>query len=192
MANTVTAVADKRRAPPGDKRDGLTPDQGPGRAPKKVTVNPAGYPTPTRGTTLGRFCVTCGLAPPRPIMPPAPAPPAPPPIGIGIIGIPPPVGAPAIPAALGIPAPPNPDIAALPIRAGVEPCQVGGTDIAPTKRALPKPAAADPKPPNPLGATASTILGTLAAISEAPARAGVARIPAWAAIMIGDIIKLAG
>jgi len=34
----VTAVADKRRAPPGDKRDGLTPDQGPGLAPKKVTV----------------------------------------------------------------------------------------------------------------------------------------------------------
>jgi hypothetical protein len=39
VANTVTAVADKRRAPPGDKRDGLTPDQGPGLAPKKVTVN---------------------------------------------------------------------------------------------------------------------------------------------------------
>src|SRR5580692_3770874 len=40
VANTVTAVADKRRAPPGDKRDGLTPDQGPGLAPKKVTSDP--------------------------------------------------------------------------------------------------------------------------------------------------------
>jgi hypothetical protein len=46
VASTVTAVADKRRAPRGDKRDGLTRDQGPGLAPKKVTV----IPTSTGGT----------------------------------------------------------------------------------------------------------------------------------------------
>ncbi|CNG88075.1 Uncharacterised protein [Mycobacterium tuberculosis] len=49
----------------------------------------AGYrQMPVRGTTLGRFCTTCGLAPPRPIMPPgmpAPAPPIPMGIGIGVI-----------------------------------------------------------------------------------------------------------
>ena len=83
------------------------------------------YPTPTRGTTLGRFCITCGLAPPRPIGIPPPAP-APPPIGIGIIGMPPPPAgapAPAIAAALGMPIP---DIAEVPIRDGIEPCQVCG------------------------------------------------------------------
>src|SRR6201992_1227118 len=100
------------------------------------------YPTPVRGTTLGRFCTTWGLAPPRPIIAPIPPAPAPPPIGIGIIGIPPPAaGAPplaaAISAAFIAPPGPIPAIAALPIFPGIEPCQVGGTDIAPTRRALP-------------------------------------------------------
>src|SRR2546426_537786 len=93
--------------------------------------------------TLGRFCTTCGLAPPRPIMPPGiPAPAPPPPIGIGIIGIPPPAPMPAAPAACAISAAltPNPDIAELAIPLGTEPCQVGGTDIEPTSRALPRPA----------------------------------------------------
>ena len=108
------------------------------------------YPTPVRGTTLGRACTTWfGLAPPRPSIPPGMPPPAPmPPIGIGIIPMPPPTGAPAAAAAPGI-SPPIPDIAALTIRDGADPCHVGGTDIAPTSRALPNPASAPPRPPMP-------------------------------------------
>src|SRR4051812_17130155 len=85
------------------------------------------YPTPVRGITLGRFCVTCAPAPPRPVMPPGiPAPAPPPPIGIGIMPMPDPAPpACAIAAELGIP--PNPAIAALDIPFGTEPCQVGGT-----------------------------------------------------------------
>src|SRR5215469_8036497 len=37
--------------------------------------SPPPYPTPTRGTTVGRDCTTCGLAPPRPIIPPGIPPP---------------------------------------------------------------------------------------------------------------------
>ena len=69
-----------------------------------------------------------------------------PPIGIGIIGMPPPMGAPTRPGGAGHLAA-SPDIAALTIRDGVDPCHVGGTDIAPTSRALPNPASAPPRPP---------------------------------------------
>jgi hypothetical protein len=56
-------------------------------------------------------------------------------MGIGIIGIPP---APVCPAADAIAAgfiAPNPDIAPVDMPLGIEPCHVGGTDIAPTNRA---------------------------------------------------------
>src|SRR5262245_49918821 len=78
-----------------------------------------------------------------------PPPPMPPPIGIGIIPMPLPAGAPAAAAAAPGGSSPIPDIAALTIRAGDDPCQFGGTDIAPTRRALPKPASAPPRPPIP-------------------------------------------
>ncbi|KBN45350.1 hypothetical protein V912_02432 [Mycobacterium tuberculosis TB_RSA02] len=52
-------------------------------------------------------------------------------IGIGII----PMGPPAAGTSAGIA--PKPAIAELAIRAGTDPSQVGGTDIAPTNRALP-------------------------------------------------------
>src|SRR6478735_9204118 len=82
-------------------------------------------------------------------MPPGvPAAPAPP-IGIGIIGMPPvlPVIA-GVATALG-PAP-RPDTTDAAIRAGVDPAQVGGTDIAPTRCDWPRPAdTAGPTPPPP-------------------------------------------
>ena len=56
-------------------------------------------------------------------------------MGIGIIGIPPaPVGCAAAAIAAGFIAP-NPDIAAVDMPLGIDPCHVGGTDIAPTNRA---------------------------------------------------------
>ena len=86
------------------------------------------YPTPDRGTTVGRDCTTCGLAPSRPIIllgiPLAPIP-----TGIGVIGVPAALAS-AASAALG-----SPDIAEVAMRAGIAPCHVGGTDIAPTNRA---------------------------------------------------------
>ncbi len=75
-----------------------------------------------------------------------------PPIGIGI-GIMRPMGI-AAPCSIAAAAfiPPSPDIAALPNRVGIDPCQVDGTDNAPTMRALPKPAdIAAPSPPPPSG-----------------------------------------
>src|SRR6201997_4708376 len=96
---------------------------------------------------------------------------------------------------------PIPCIAALTMRAGVGPCHVGGADIAPTNRALPIPPPTPPKPPSPpprpFGATSPTNFGVSAAAKPAalaPASdAGLlALIPAWAAIMIGDIAMLAG
>jgi hypothetical protein len=57
VASTVIDVADKRRAPLGDKRDGLTADQGPGLAPKNVPViwhlRGIWYSTPTRTAMRG-------------------------------------------------------------------------------------------------------------------------------------------
>jgi hypothetical protein len=52
-------------------------------------------------------------------------------MGIGVIGVPA-AGATAasVSAALG-----SPDIAEVAMRAGIAPCHVGGTDIAPTNRA---------------------------------------------------------
>jgi hypothetical protein len=131
--------------------------------------------------------------------PPAPIPP---PIGIGIIPIPLPVGpaAAAISAALGMP--PSPDIAELIIREGIEPCQVGGTDIAPTNRALPKsaaiPAPRPPAPPN--GFMSGIALPTNFAGSAANAAALAAAIPAvfddelaiCTRLISGEIAMLAG
>jgi hypothetical protein len=55
-------------------------------------------------------------------------------MGIGIIGIPPvPVAPCAIAAGLAIA--PNPEIAEVDMPLGIDPCHVGGTDIAPTNRA---------------------------------------------------------
>jgi hypothetical protein len=168
----------------------LSPDHVPQRE------NPT-YPTPVRGITLGRCCVIFGLAPPRPIIPPGIPPPAPPPpIGIGIIGIPPPVAPAACAISAGIA--PSPRIAELPIPAGVEPCQVGGTDIAPTNRALPRPAdipaPRPPAPPRPFiaGATSPTNFG---ASTNPAAAAPNPPVPAFAPCIndiIGDIIMLTG
>lgn len=56
-------------------------------------------------------------------------------MGIGIIGIPPaPVACPAAAIAAGFIAP-SPDIAEVAMPLGIDPCHVGGTDIAPTNRA---------------------------------------------------------
>jgi hypothetical protein len=136
-------------------------------------------------------------------MPPGIPPPAPIPIGIGIGVIPPgpPGAAPAIAAALGIP--PSPDIAELTIRAGIDPCHVGGTDIAPTNRALPRsaamPAPRPPAPPNDF--ISGTALPTnLAASAPNPAILAPAKpaVAAWllfaicAMLISGDIIMLAG
>ncbi len=104
----------------------------------------------------------------------------------------------AISAALGIP--PNPDIAELTIRAGIDPCHVGGTDIAPTNRALPKSAAIpEPRPPAPpndfMSGTALPTNFVASAANPAPvALANPAELEfAICAIDIsGDIIMLAG
>ncbi len=118
---------------------------------KQPAVLVRAYPIPVRGITLGRDCTGFPAAPPRPII--APGIPAPaPPIGIGIIGIPAGRAAPVSSAGLGMPAAPKPDNGELAIRVGVEPCHVGGTDIVPTIRALPRPAdVAEPSPPPPNG-----------------------------------------
>ncbi|BCI86224.1 hypothetical protein NIIDMKKI_14300 [Mycobacterium kansasii] len=92
------------------------------------------YPIPVRGTTLGRDCITCALDPPRPTMPAAIPPPPMPPIGIGIIGTPP-VAPAARAGSTGPPIAPSPGITELASCAGIDPDQVGGTDIAPTSRA---------------------------------------------------------
>ena len=163
---------------------------------EKPDRSPPPYPTPTRGTTVGRDCTTCGLAPPRPIIPPGIPPPMPP-IGIGIIGMPP-IPAPTPPAVPGI-SPPSPDIAELASRAGIDPCHVGGTDIDPTSRALPKPddmADPSPAPPPPSGFIAGAVLPTNLGTS-APAAAALASpaVPAFAPCasdMIGDISMLTG
>ena len=164
---------------------------------------PPPYPIPTRGTTLGRFCTTCGLAPPRPIIPPGIPPPVP--IGMGIIGMPP-IGAPATPviaAASGIPAAPSPDIAELARRAGIDPCHDGGTDIEPTNRPWPKPADT-PAPPNPApppdGFTSGRAPPTNFAASGTAPAAPVSPAPpctppcvaALISIINGDIAVLAG
>jgi hypothetical protein len=92
------------------------------------------YPTPVRGITVGRDGTTCGLAPPRPIILLG-APLAPVPTGIGVIGVPA-AGATAASAIATLGSSPlSPDIAEVTIRAGIAPCHVGGTDIAPTNRA---------------------------------------------------------
>src|ERR1700757_2962748 len=97
---------------------------------------------------------------------------------------------------------PNPDIAALTMRAGADPCHVGGTDIALTSRALPKPPPTAPKPPSPpppspLGTVSPTNFGASApakpaALAPVSAEELLALIPAWIAIIIGDIARLAG
>ena len=99
--------------------------------------------------------------------------------------------------------PPIPDIAELTIRAGIEPCQVGGTDIAPTNRALPKsPAIPAPRPPAPPNAFISgTALPTNfaesapnapAPVAPANAAAELPWLPICAKLIIGEIIMLAG
>ncbi len=77
---------------------------------------------------------------------------------------------------------------------------MAGTDIAPTIRALPKPAdIAEPRPPPPrpfiAGAVSPTNLGMLAGnpVAAAPANPAVGpRIALLINIIIGDIIMLAG
>jgi hypothetical protein len=101
---------------------------------------------------------------------------------------------------LGIP--PSPDIAELTIRAGIDPCHVAGTDIAPTNRALPKsaamPAPRPPAPPNDF--ISGTALPTNLVASApnpamlAPAKPAVAELlfAICAMLIRGDIIMLAG
>ncbi len=129
------------------------------------------------------------------------------PIGIGIIGIPPLVGAPVAPAAAAISAAgkpgPNPDIAELAMCAGIDPSQVGGTDIAPTNRALPNspamPAPRPPAPPSPFipAGIASPASFGISAAAPAPMAAALAKPPELPfaiciSDIIGDIIMLAG
>ncbi|BBX56395.1 hypothetical protein MSHO_17400 [Mycobacterium shottsii] len=149
-----------------------------------TSSRPARYPIPVLGTTLGRDCIGFGLAPPRPSIPPGipPPAPAPAPIGIDIIGIPAGRPAAAISASLATPAGPNPAIAELAIREGIDPSQVGGTDTAPTIRALPNPAEIDePSPAPPIAFTpltgASTNFAALAGIPAAVAPATTAVDP---------------
>ena len=128
------------------------------------------------------------------------------PIGMGIIGMPPPIGAPAAPAiaaASGTPAAPSPDIAELARRAGIDPCHDGGTDIDPTNRAWPKPADI-PAPPNPApppkGVTSGRAPPTNFAASGTAPAAPVSPAPpctppcmaALISIINGDIAVLAG
>ncbi|GLE54565.1 hypothetical protein ATCCBAA256_41590 [Mycobacterium montefiorense] len=147
---------------------------------------------PLRGTTLGRDCTTWGgLAPARPTMP------------VGLLS------PTAVRAATGMPlvdpvggaetpAPPAPAIAELTIGAGVDPCHTGGTDIAPTSRALPRPAVIEEPQPPPLpttfidGAVELMYCDALAAATfEAPASDAMGAAPCESAI-IGDINALAG
>lgn len=86
---------------------------------------------------------------------------------------------------------PAPAIAELTIGAGVEPCQTGGTDIAPTNRALPRLAEMEePQLPSPLiiliaGAVELTVWDAPgAAIFVAPASDVTGAVP-WASAIIG-------
>ncbi|BCI86251.1 hypothetical protein NIIDMKKI_14570 [Mycobacterium kansasii] len=161
---------------------------------------PSRYPIPVTGITPDRDCGALGLAPPRPIISPGiPAPPVP--LGIiGIIGIPGELGSPVSAAGVGIPAAPKPDIAELAIGAGTDPCQVGGTDMPPTIRALPKSAAiAEPSPPPPdavISACGTVInFGTSAGnpLASAPAIPPVGvRVALLIKLMSGDIAMLSG
>ncbi len=79
---------------------------------------------------------------------------------------------------------------------GIDPCQVGGTDIAPTNRALPKSAAA-PKPappPKPFiaGATSPANFGISAAARPADANPAELAFADCAAFISGPINMLAG
>src|SRR5258708_7353533 len=120
------------------------------------------------------------------------------PIGIGIIGMPPPM--PDAPAACAISAAeaPTPESAPLAIPFGIEPCQVGGVDIAPTKCALPKSAPTPPSPPTPppspfaAGATSPTNFGISAAPIAAAPKPAVPAFALCANDIIGDINMLAG
>ncbi len=127
-----------------------------------------------------------------------------PPIGIGIGVMPPPWAAPAM-AAVALGMAPIPDIAELTMRAGIEPCQVGGTDIAPTNRALPRsapmPPPRPPAPPNGLRSAGTALPTNLVASAPNPAALALAKaaaepaplLPAiWNTLINGEIAMLAG
>ena len=91
--------------------------------------------------------------------------------------------------------------------AGIDPCHAAGTDIDPTSRALPSPAVAMPKAPNPPPANGckpvNALLALCGALGGAPvaptnagdgdgAGAGAAVGPAlWASVAMGVIIAVA-
>ncbi|BBY25577.1 hypothetical protein MSTO_57820 [Mycobacterium stomatepiae] len=93
---------------------------------------------------------------------------------------------------------PAPAIAELTIGAGVEPCHTGGTEMAPTNRALPRPAEMDePQLPSPLimriaGPVEPTVCDApVAATLVAPASDVTGAVP-WLSAIIGGINALAG
>ena len=144
---------------------------------------------PLRGTTLGRDCTTWGgLAPARPTIPVGLSSPGPVRAGIGI-----PVAGRA-----GCATAPGTAAAELTIGAGVEPCHTEGTDIAPTKRALPRLAEIfEPQPPplpstfDPGAVELTNCDGAPPAMFVAPASDVTGAVPCVSAI-IGDINALAG
>ena len=87
------------------------------------------------------------------------------------------------------------------MRTGIDPCHVGGTDIAPTNRALPNPAPTGPKPvavppsafvsgtldPTSVGTSAIPVAAELAAELANPAP-----FATCARLIIGDAAMLAG
>lgn len=90
------------------------------------------------------------------------------------------------------------NIAAVAIRLGTDPCQAGGTEMAPTNRADPKPAdIAEPKPPGPpnaciAGAAEPTKPGVSASTPAAPATADAGAAPCASEIIGGKTALAAG
>jgi hypothetical protein len=88
-------------------------------------------------------------------------------------------------------------MAAVRIRAGAAPCHVGGTEMAPTNRADPRPAdIAEPHPPLlpsacVAGAVEPTNPGASATTSVAPTAADAGALPC-ASVIIGGRTALAG
>src|SRR6185312_15913182 len=120
-----------------------------------ATAAPSPYPRRLRGTTLGRDLTTCALvarSSPSALFSST---------GIAAIGTP--LPDPVAAAATGVPEP-TPDIAGAAMYAGIDPCHAAGTDIDPTNRALPSPAVATPRAPNPPPANGCRSVNALPAL----------------------------
>jgi hypothetical protein len=108
-----------------------------------------------------------------------------------------PVGPVEAPAGTGTPGTGS-NIAAVAIRVGTDPCHAGGTEMAPTNRAEPKPAdIAEPNPPLPpnaciAGAVEPTKPGVSASTPAAPATADAGAAPCASEIIGGKTALAAG